>query len=133
MKITFIQYILLGVFGVGVCVFYLQKAMQLDFFPYKGHDKTILFITKGLSQEGEVYGPRVFTLWNLSHVVYYALGAYLFPDKAMILWLMGIVWEFLETKVSAFNFLDIVWNTLGIFIGLAIASRHLETSNLIKS
>jgi len=123
MKITFVQYILLGVFGVFLCGLTMQRALQIDLFPYKGHDKTVLLFTRDLSQEGHTYGPRVFTLWNLSHVLYYALGAFLFPDKAMLLWLMGLVWEFLETKVCVFNFLDILWNTIGIFIGLAIASR----------
>jgi hypothetical protein len=123
MKITFVQYILLGVFGVFLCGLTMQKFLQSDFFPYKGHEKTVLLFTRDLSQEGHIYGPRVFTLWNLSHVLYYAIGAYLFPDKAMLLWLMGIVWEYFERYFCAFNFLDILWNTIGIFIGLSVASR----------
>jgi hypothetical protein len=49
MKITFIQYILLGVFGVFLCGLTMQKALQTDLFPYKGHDKTVLLFTKNLS------------------------------------------------------------------------------------
>ena len=67
----------------------------------------------------------MFTLWNLTHVFYYAIGAYLFPDKALLLWLLGLAWELLELRVNAFNFLDILWNTIGILLGL-YAVRNLK-------
>ena len=125
MKITFVQYIILGLVGVYAGFLYIQKFLQTDLFPYKGHDKTILLFTRNLSQEGQVYGPRMFTLWNLTHVFYYAIGAYLFPDKALLLWLLGLAWELLELRVNAFNFLDILWNTIGILLGL-YAVRNLK-------
>lgn len=123
MKITFLQYILLGIFGVFVAANLIEKQLQFDFVSYKGTDRTILTLTRDMSQEGYKYGPRVFTLWNVSHIVYFALGAYLFPDKAGLLWLLGIAWEIAEIPFGIANFLDIVWNTIGIFIGLQLARR----------
>lgn len=127
MKITFVQYLFLGVFGVFAIFTVLGKTFQYDFFPYKGTDKTILFLTRNISQEGHIFGPRMFTIWNLSHILYYAVGAYLFPDKAFILWCLGIVWELLEVPFNSSNLLDIFWNSIGIFIGL-----HLRKQNLLN-
>jgi len=67
-----------------------------------------------------MFGPRTFTVWNLSHVLYYGLGAYLFPDKAVLLWGLGALWEFAESFVGYMNPLDIVWNTIGILLGRAL-------------
>jgi hypothetical protein len=120
MKISFNQYLLIGVFGVFILWGLTKKLLQYDLFPYKGQDKFVLFLTRNASQEGHVYGPRTFTLWNLSHVLYYALGAYLFPDKAFLLWCLGIVWEILEIPFNSSNLLDILWNSIGILIGLQL-------------
>lgn len=120
MKITFIQYLLFGFVGVMTLWKLIPKILQYDLCPYKGHDKLVLFLTRDASQEGHVYGPRTFTLWNLSHVVYYALGAYLFPDKAFLLWCLGVVWEISEVFFNSSNLLDILWNSIGILIGLQL-------------
>ena len=125
MKITFFQYLLVGVLGVVLCATTIGRFLQTDLAPYKGKDKTILFLTRNLSQEGRQFGPRMFTLWNLSHVLYYALGAYLFPDKALLLWVIGIVWEIIEIPFCASNILDVVWNAIGIFIGLQLRKLTL--------
>lgn len=121
MKINFTQYILLGVFGVFVLANTMSRVMQIDTMPYKGRDKTILFFSKNISQEGKQFGPRILTFWNISHVMYYTVGAYLFPDKAFILLGLGVFWEFLESGFGYMNPLDIMWNTIGIFMGLWLA------------
>lgn len=120
MKITFVQYLFLGALGVFSIFIILGKMFQYDFLPYTGSDRMILFFTRDASQEGHVYGPRVFTLWNLSHVLYYGLGAYLFPDKAFTLWCIGVAWEIAEIPFNSSNMLDILWNSIGIFIGLQL-------------
>jgi hypothetical protein len=100
--------------------------MQNDVYNYRGKDATLLFWTRNISNEGREFGPRIFTLWNLSHVLYFALGSYLFPDKRLLLWLMGLVWELLETGFHVANPLDILWNTIGIFIGAALRKNELN-------
>lgn len=117
---NFVTYIILGVLGVFAVGITLQKFMQTDFIKYRGSDKLVLFLTRDISDEGRQYGPRVFTVWNLSHVLYFALGSYLFPDKRLLLWTMGLIWEFLEDNFQAMNPLDIVWNTIGILLGATL-------------
>jgi len=120
MKITLFQYLLLGIVGVFLCGSIAEKFMQKDILPYRGTDRTIIWLTRNISQEGHMFGPRTFTVWNLSHVLYYGLGAYLFPDKAVLLWGLGALWEFAESFVGYMNPLDIVWNTIGILLGRAL-------------
>jgi hypothetical protein len=120
MKITFVQYLLLGFFGVFLCATISNKFMHIDMCPYRGTDRTVIWLTRNISQEGRKYGPRTFTFWNLSHVLYYAVGAYLFPDKVVLLWVLGALWEISESLVGCMNPLDIVWNTIGIVLGSAL-------------
>jgi hypothetical protein len=117
---NFTTYIVLGVLGVFIASTMMKKLMHTDFINYKGSNAIILFLTRDISDEGRQYGPRVFTIWNLSHVLYFAVGSYLFPDKRLLLWTLGLLWEVLETFVNVMNPLDIVWNTIGILIGSAI-------------
>jgi hypothetical protein len=117
---NFATYIILGVVGVFLAFASIQKLMQTELIKYKGSDKLVLFFTRDISEEGRQYGPRVFTFWNLSHIIYFALGSYLFPDKRLLLWTLGLIWELLENFTGAMNPLDILWNTIGILIGVAL-------------
>jgi hypothetical protein len=49
----------------------------------------------------------------------------MYPDKRLLLWSLGLVWELLETGIHASNPLDILWNTIGIFIGAALRKKEL--------
>ena len=122
---NFVQYILLGIFGTVCLIYFQNKFMQTNFIKYGGHDKLVLFLTRDASDEGRQFGPRIFTAWNLAHVLYFAMGAYLFPDKALLLWTLGLIWELLENRVNAMNPMDIVWNALGIFIGTTLRNMRL--------
>ena len=124
MKITFTQYILLGIFGVFAIGTTMGRLMQYDTLPYTGRDRTIIFFSKDISQEGKQFGPRIMTLWNISHILYYGLGAYLFPDKAFALWGLGVFWELTEAGFGYMNPMDIMWNTIGIMIGLQAAKKY---------
>ena len=85
----------------------------------------MLFRSRDISDEGREFGPRIFTFWNLSHVLYFAVGSYLYPDKRLLLWFLGLVWELLETGFKISNPLDIIWNTIGILIGAALRNKTL--------
>ena len=123
MALTFVNYLIVGFVGVQVFAFTIGKFMQNDLYNYKGKDQTLLFFTKDISNEGRQFGPRIFTLWNLSHVLYFAIGSYMFPDKRLLLWTLGLIWELLETGFKCSNPLDILWNTIGIFIGWALRNK----------
>jgi hypothetical protein len=116
----FTTYIILGVIGVFIASIAMTKLMHTDLINYKGSNAIVLFLTRDISDEGRQYGPRVFTIWNLSHVLYFAVGSYIFPDKRLLLWTLGLLWEVLEKFVNVMNPLDIVWNTIGVLIGAAI-------------
>jgi hypothetical protein len=122
---NFVQYILLGIFGTAFLIYFQNKLMQTNFIKYGGHDKLVLFLTRDISDEGRLHGPRIFTFWNLSHVLYYAIGAYFFPDKALLLWTLGLIWELLENNFNAMNPMDILWNTIGVALGLALRKVQL--------
>jgi hypothetical protein len=122
---NFITYIILGIAWVFLAGTMFQKIMHTNFIKYTGSNEFILFLTRDISGEGRQHGPRVFTVWNLSHIVYFALGAYFYPDKALLLWTLGLVWELLEDYINVMNPLDILWNTIGILIGLALRNVRL--------
>jgi hypothetical protein len=115
---NFITYIVLGVVGVGMLAILFNKLMHTNLI--KINHNFLNFFTRDISQESRIHGPRIFTFWNISHILYYGLGVYLFPDKALLLWTLGLVWELLEDGVGVMNPLDIIWNTIGIFIGLSL-------------
>lgn len=116
----FTTYIILGIIGVFIASTIMTKLMHTDLINYKGSNAIVLFLTRDISDEGLQYGPRVFTIWNLSHVLYFAVGSYIFPDKRILLWTLGLLWEVLEKFVNVMNPLDIVWNTIGVLIGAVI-------------
>lgn len=115
---NFVSYVILGVLGVFVVGNLFNKLMHMNLV--KLEHKFLNFFTHEISQEGKVHGPRVFTFWNLSHVLYFALGSYLFPNKALLLWTLGLIWELLEDGVGFMNPLDILWNTIGIMVGISV-------------
>lgn len=81
--------------------------------------KFLKLLTYDISDEGKKYGPRFFTLWNLTHVLYFAIGGYLFPDKRILLWSLGLLWEYVEDVFFDIgNPLDIVYNTIGILLSM---------------
>lgn len=57
-------------------------------------------------------------VWNLSHLVFYALLAYVYPDCVFILFLVGLLWEYLESWIGVCDWTDVFWNAAGIGIGL---------------
>jgi hypothetical protein len=124
MKISFEQFLVLGALSVIAAATVTGKLLQTEIFKYRGHNTLALFLTRSASQEGLEYGPRLFTFWNLSHVLYYALGSYLFPEKRILLFGIGVAWELFEIPFGVFNFLDIFWNFIGILIGKAIRDRR---------
>lgn len=65
----------------------------------------------------------VATSWSVSHIVLYALLGYWFPKRFWLTFIVGVLYEVLEWRlVRAHDALDIVWNSIGFFIGSAMAS-----------
>ena len=118
---NFIKFLIYGVLAVLVTYLLTGNFLQTQLVNVPKNNPVIKFLARDISDEGKQFGPRVFTLWNISHILYYGLGAYLFPNYVVQLWFMGIAWEFVEHfTYNCGNPLDIMWNTIGIFIGLAL-------------
>ena len=117
MKIDLAHYALIGFLSVFFAQMFIGNFMQKSLITVHSRNPAFIFMTKTASQEGRQFGPRVFTMWNLSHILYYAIGSYIFPDLRLELWLMGLLWELLEIPFNTSNLLDLFWNAVGILIG----------------
>ena len=122
-QFTFVHYLILGWLSVWVCCLRFERFLQMPIIDFKSKNELFLFLTRNISDEGRKYGPRVFTWWNASHIGYFALGSYLFPDKRILLWWIGLAWEIFEHFVGIANPMDIVWNTIGIALGAFIQTK----------
>ena len=49
----------------------------------------------------------------------------IFPEYSMLLFLGGITWELLEILWEFENYLDIIWNSIGICLGLLIVKNKI--------
>ena len=127
MTIQLWEYLVAGVLAVKAAQRWCEPLMQWEIIAYRGTNRHILFWTRDVSDEGRMHGPRVVTLWNVSHVLYSALGSYLFPGQRLMLWTILLLWELLEHFTDSMNPLDIWWNTLGIGLG-ALATTEVYGS-----
>jgi hypothetical protein len=59
--------------------------------------------------------------WVISHILCYGTLAFLFPEYALFFALLGVVWEVYEMKDDSQNWLDLLWNAIGIVLGVSIA------------
>lgn len=84
--------------------------------------------------------------WSLTHLGFYMLMGYLFPDKIPILFLLGVLWEIIEFYMSTTNggligkfgfcqnvgegswwfgrYSDIIVNGVGLYIGYKLNKMH---------
>ena len=67
--------------------------------------------------------PCSLNTWMLSHFAAYAVMAYAFPQWALEIFCVGVVWEIGETLVGVYQPLDIIYNGLGVVAGSLAASR----------
>ena len=58
------------------------------------------------------------TFWNLGHFFMYTLIGYFCPNLFWSSLIFGIIWEYIEyMKWECEDYLDIVYNILGFFLG----------------
>lgn len=41
--------------------------------------------------------------WAVSHLLFFAIIAYLYPDNLLLITILGIIWEFIETFLGTHN------------------------------
>ena len=91
-------------------------------------------------------GENCCSLWPISHFILYMILAFLFPNCITILFLIGVMWEFIEMTgdnvISRFNtakhsgntqyssnwvegnFKDVVFNSAGLAVGYALRKLY---------
>jgi hypothetical protein len=95
--------------------------------------KYVTFDINGDAKRVQMGKPCVFNMWNLSHVLLFAMFAFLFPTQGPFLFAAGVLWEVAESSTGHNNWLDIVWNAIGISIGITLARlRNTDAQNHSK-
>ena len=63
--------------------------------------------------------------WGASHIFMYALITFIVPRLWWVVLISGIVWEIYEShSLGCQDFLDIFWDSLGIFIGYKLSQKY---------
>ena len=96
----------------------------------------------------KIFGARCCSLWPFSHLVLYAVLAFIFPDCLIVLFVIGVIWELLEMSGDFIlsrsaslgkkretitsekveyngvwvqgNFKDLIFNAIGLAIGFGL-------------
>jgi hypothetical protein len=92
--------------------------------PYTPFLREITYDIKGNhGREKNKKGTRLCFIngWIISHILFFGIMGFLFPDYALLLVLIGFTWEITEFLFGWHNWLDIFWNIIGIVIGVTIA------------
>ena len=80
----------------------------------------ITYDINGNIKKKQMKYPCIFNGWNLSHVLLYMLLTVLFPKYYILFFICGVIYEMGESIISLQNWLDILWNLIGILLGLFI-------------
>ena len=59
-------------------------------------------------------------VWALLHILTYALISFFVPQLWYITFIIGILWEYVESLYNAEFWLDILWNGIGILFGVGL-------------
>lgn len=59
-------------------------------------------------------------VWALLHLLTYACISFFVPQLWYISFIIGILWEYFESFYNAEFWLDIVWNGIGILLGVGL-------------
>lgn len=82
--------------------------------------RKVTYDWNGSNKRENMRYPCIINVWNVSHIILYAVLSYMFEEYRLLLFVIGIVWEMLEGIIGHNNNLDILWNGVGIMIGVMI-------------
>jgi Na+/glutamate symporter len=82
--------------------------------------KIITYDINGKNKRERMKKPCIFNGWNLLHVLAHLVLTIMFPEYVILLFSGGIIWELMEIYYEVENYLDIIWNLIGIILGLII-------------
>ena len=84
--------------------------------------KTITLDINGENKKQLMKNPCILNGWNILHILAFFFVTLLFPEYAILLFFVGLAWESLEILVGHENYLDILWNFIGISLGILIVN-----------
>ena len=99
--------------AAAICYIVASRFVRTDFLVKM--QGTCLWQREGKMKE---CNQCLMTFWSVAHVLYYALLSALCPSLRFHIFILGILWELLEYHVGTYDFLDILWNALGLLIGM---------------
>ena len=121
-KLAVLLSILLGLFFiVPIFGYFFTDNFHTCFLKCPGNNLRCKYITYDINGERKkqhMNTPCIFNGWNLSHIMLFAFLTFLFPEYYILLIVSGIIWEITEYFDGLNNWLDILWNIIGVTIGL---------------
>ena len=119
----FILYVIsmFGIFIVYICRKYSKFICnKIDECLITYNSDITDFITKnrGINYNNSIYlKDCILTNWHLSHLLLYIFIGFFCPNLFLLSFSIGVTWEILEYFIGHHDFTDIIFNTIGFFIG----------------
>jgi len=63
---------------------------------------------------------EIMSIWSFFHMMFYMILGFVSPKNWWLMVLVGIGWEMFEIKDDCFDIMDVVWNSIGMVIGIAL-------------
>ena len=113
---------------VGIIVIILCNVVDTDLFhtcilncsENNSFCKYITYDINGKNKKSLMKKPCILNIWNIYHILLFLIFTLFFPKYYLFLFVVGILWEIAEHFVGHDNWLDIVWNTIGIVLGIVL-------------
>jgi hypothetical protein len=133
-------------FNKSVCVYDILLTVMISVF-------TIGYLGKINKTETEKYVHPRYDWWAVSHFLLYTGLGYFFPDKLLMFFTLGIVWEIFEWMNSEYNVtlfgmelnnvdsqegwwygrsIDIIFNMSGYILGSYFAGEKLTYEHIVS-
>ncbi len=86
----------------------------------------IVFDINGCKKREALKEPKLLIGWNVLHILLFMTVTFLYPDKYVFIIVCGLAWEVFESLIGHDNWMDILWNSIGVSIGLVMSCTLME-------
>jgi hypothetical protein len=128
----------LGMYGITAKIFndnILNNILDKCFIPTPKGMKSFINVGRGSNyylnnKYATIPTKCLLTGWALAHIILYAIIGFNLPDMFWESLFIGILFEIIEcTAYKAHDVLDVLWNTLGFFIGYLLNKIYNKAFN----
>jgi len=119
---------------IGIIFLHTYSALFMKSYPINGcikqsNTKLIrgknYYICDITPEDMKILETCLLTKWNLIHVCFHTIITFLFPEYCYAFFLFGIFYEWYEyIAYQCEDLLDIIYNTIGIFLGLCLRNIY---------